>query len=140
MTKLAWTDALSVGIDLVDQQHQRWIGHFNSAVEAIEASLGKDHIIKNLSFLVDYTATHFSSEEQHMAANAYPAMAEHKSKHDDLRQTLADLVRDFEEEGATQPLADAVETFLGNWLIQHIQRVDMAFGAFLREKGVKIPS
>jgi hemerythrin len=138
MTKLEWTDALSVGIDLVDLQHKQWIAHFNGAVDAIEANLGKDHIIRDLGFLVDYTATHFATEEKHMAANNYPAMAEHMAKHDELRHTLADLVRDFEEEGANQPLADAVETFLGNWLITHIQEVDMKFGAYLKEQGISL--
>jgi hemerythrin len=138
MTKLEWTDALSVGIDLVDLQHKQWIAHFNGAVDAIEAHLGKDHIVKDLGFLVDYTATHFATEEKHMAATSYPDMAAHLAKHNELRETLGDLVRDYEEEGANQPLADAVETFLGNWLITHIQEVDMKFGAFLKEQGIEL--
>ena len=135
MTKLEWTKGLSVGIDLVDEQHRQWIARYNDAVDAIAANLGKDHIVKVLGFLVAYTDSHFAFEEERMAASGYPAMAIHREKHAELRETLAHLVRDFEEEGATQPLAAAVETFLGNWLVQHIQSVDAAFGAFVREKG-----
>jgi hemerythrin len=47
-------------------------------------------------------------------------------------------VQDFEEEGPTQILADAINTFLGNWLIMHIQQVDQKFGAFVKEKGIVI--
>jgi hemerythrin len=138
MTKLEWTDKLSIGIELVDLQHKQWIAHFNGAVDAIEAHLGKDHIIRDLGFLVDYTGKHFATEEKHMAATNYPGMAEHKAMHAELCATLDDLVRDFEEEGANEPLAHAVETFLGNWLITHIQNVDMKFGAFLKANSIQL--
>jgi len=35
MTKLQWTDALSVGIEQIDCQHKQWIAHFNAAVDAM---------------------------------------------------------------------------------------------------------
>ena len=63
-------------------------------------------------------------------------MPEHKAKHDALRSTLANLVKDFEDEGITYKLTEAVDTFLGNWLIQHIQEVDMKFGTYVREKKI----
>jgi len=73
MTKLQWTDALSVGIEQIDCQHKQWIAHFNAAVDAMGAKLGTDHIIKDLGFLVDYTETHFAAEEGYMTAAKYPA-------------------------------------------------------------------
>lgn len=138
MNTLEWNDKLSVGIAPVDAQHKQWIAHFNEAVKAANAQLGKDHIIKNLGFLVDYTETHLSAEERYMAAADYPGLAEHQAKHEELRATLADLVRDFEEEGATQPLDEAVQSFLGNWLTDHILEVDMKFGQFAKEHGVRV--
>lgn len=138
MKKLQWTDKLSVGIAPVDAQHKQWIAHFNEAVAAVNAQLGNDHIIKNLSFLVDYTETHLAAEERYMTAAKYPGLAEHQAKHAELRATLADLVRDFEEEGASQPLGEAVQSFLGNWLTDHILEVDMKFGRFAREHGIRI--
>ena len=39
---------------------------------------------KTLGFLVDYTETHFSTEEKHMAANNYGGLDEHKAKHDGI--------------------------------------------------------
>lgn len=138
MTKLQWTDALSVGVEQIDCQHRQWISHFNAAVDAMGAKLGTDHIIKNLGFLVDYTETHFAAEEGYMAAAKYPALAAHLAKHQELRDTLADLVRDYEEEGTTEPLAEAVNAFLGNWLTTHILDVDARFGAYAKEHGIVI--
>jgi len=139
MSRIQWDDSLSVGVEAIDNQHRNWIERYNSAAEAVEAKLEAAHVIKTLGFLVDYTEEHFSTEEKYMTENGYPGLAEHKAKHDELKKTLADLVRDLEEEGATRPLTDAMETLLGNWLAKHIRDVDMAFGAFVKEKGIVIP-
>lgn len=136
MSKLQWEDSLSVGIELIDLQHKQWIDHFNRTVEAVAAQQGAMHITKTLGFLIEYTEDHFATEERHMAANHYAGLDEHKAKHDELRRTLADLVHDFEEEGVTHQLTEATGTFLGNWLIRHIQDVDMKFGAFVAKEGI----
>ena len=130
MQKIQWTNDLSVGVNIIDEQHQKWIGHYNHAVEAIEARHEVAQISKSLGFLSDYTEMHFSTEEQAMAESGYPELKEHKAKHDALRKTLADMTEEFIEDGATDMLAESVETFLGNWLIKHIKEVDMRFAAF----------
>ena len=134
MKTIQWQDDLSIGIGPIDEQHKKWIEHFNRTSEAIASNQSMEQISKTLGFLADYTETHFSAEEKYMQENNYPAFAEHKAKHDELRSTLANLVRDYQEEGATQNLADAIETFLGNWLLDHIRKVDMKFGAFIAEQ------
>ena len=133
MKTIQWQDDLSIGIIPIDEQHKKWIEHFNQTSEAIASSQSQVQISKTLGFLADYTETHFSSEEKYMQENNYPAFADHKAMHDELRATLSNLVQEYQEEGATQDLADAIETLLGNWLINHIREVDMKFGAFIAE-------
>jgi len=134
MKKIQWQDELSVGIDPIDEQHKKWIDYFNTTVETIASQQSREQISKTLGFLMDYTEIHFTTEEEYMQENKYPGFPEHKAKHDSLRSTLSSLVRDFQEEGATQNLAEAIETFLGNWLINHIREVDKKFGAYIAEK------
>jgi hemerythrin len=136
MKKIVWEDNLSIGVEAIDDQHKHWIDHFNSAVEVLATVQSPKQIIKTLDFLIDYTEFHFSTEEKYMTGSDYPGLEEHKTIHDELRRTLADLLQDFEEEGATYILAKNVDAFLGNWLIKHIQEVDMKFGAFIKEKGI----
>jgi len=138
MEKLQWQDGLSVGVELIDAQHRKWIDHFNNAAEALESHQDIEQINTTLGFLIDYTGTHFSTEVKLMSEHNYPGLEEHQAKHDELKKTLDDLVQDFEEEGATHLLAESVNTFLGNWLIKHIQDVDMKFGAFVKESGIVI--
>ena len=139
MPAIQWSDDLSVGIDLIDQQHQMLIERINDVSAAVEAHHGVEKIAKTLDFLVEYTRFHFSTEEQHMRTHGYPGLEEHHTKHEELKSTLADMERDFREEGATYGLADSLNTLLGNWLIRHIKGVDLPFGIFLKEKGIALP-
>jgi hemerythrin len=136
MKKILWQNSLSVGIDIIDNQHKQWIEYFNKAAEAVASQKDQTQVSKTLGFLIDYTEAHFSTEENFMTGNKYPGYPEHKAKHDELRSTLSGLTRDFEDEGATASLADALDTFLGTWLIKHIHEVDMKFGAFVKEQKI----
>ncbi|MFC1572146.1 bacteriohemerythrin [Candidatus Eisenbacteria bacterium] len=138
MKRMEWSENLALGIALIDEQHKTWIGHLNDVSTALSSAQGPTQIAKTLSFLIDYTGYHFDSEEQYMTKHGYPGLEQHREKHAELRQTLTDLQTDFDDEGATGPLAKAVDTFLGNWLVQHIQDVDQEFGTFLKERGIEL--
>ena len=133
MNKIYWTNDLSIGINLIDNQHKTWIEHYNRAVDSIDSRQEVAQISRSLKFLFEYTEKHFSTEEKAMEECAYPGLEEHKAKHVALRSTLNAMAEEFIEDGATDLLAKSVETFLGNWLIKHIKEVDMRFAAFTRE-------
>jgi hemerythrin len=128
---IEWEDRLSVGIEKIDAQHKQWIDYFNQASQAIATQQNREQISKTLEFLLDYTEMHFSTEEKFMQDSGYPEYRDHRAKHDALRTTLKNLVADYQDEGITQDLAEAIETLVGNWLIQHICNVDQKFGAYL---------
>jgi hemerythrin len=136
MSKLQWDESLSVGIELIDEQHRQWIERLNDVDDAIESHRDIHQISSTLEFLVDYTRLHFGTEERHMTENDYPGLEDHKARHEELKGTLDNLVDDFREEGATDALSEAIGTFLFNWLRNHIKDVDQAFGSFVREKGI----
>jgi hemerythrin len=136
MEKIRWQSNLSVGIELIDNQHKQWIEHYNNMVDSLTSQQNKTQVSKTLGFLINYTEGHFATEEKHMSAHKYEGLQEHQAMHDELRSTLANLVKEFEEEGATTQLAKAVDVFLGNWLIKHIQEVDTKFGSFIRENKI----
>ncbi len=136
MKKIEWQNSLSVGIESIDKQHKQWIQYFNDTAEAIASQKNRTQISKTLGFLMDYTETHFSTEEKFMAGSNYPGLPEHKAKHNELRSALSNLVKDYEDEGITDNLARGIDAFLGNWLIKHIHEVDMKFGAFVKEKKI----
>ena len=138
MANLKWSRALAVGIPLVDEQHKALIRHLNDLSTAIAKRQGETEIMATLTFLVDYTHLHFATEEKHMAATAYPGLAEHKLEHEDFRRLLVTFHEDLEEEGVTKALAESINTLLMNWLTKHICFVDREFGGFLHSRGIVI--
>jgi hemerythrin len=135
MTELAWTPDLAVGVDLIDEQHKALIEKMNELDRAVRHSRGVPKIIKTLDFLIEYTDFHFGTEEKNMAALDYPQYEYHKGQHAEFVTTLKNLEMDFEEEGATEALAESINTFMFNWLVNHIKTVDVAFGRFIEETG-----
>lgn len=138
MKKITWSDDLSVGVDLIDEQHKMLIKRLNDMSEAIEDVKGPTEIARTLEFLIDYTDFHFSAEASYMKKTGYPGLADHLKKHGEFTSTLTDLEEEFREEGATHMLAESLDTFLVNWLIKHISTVDVEFGRYLGEKGITL--
>ena len=138
MYTIEWENRLAVGIDKIDEQHKQWIEYFNQASRAVATQQSKEQISKTLEFLLDYTEMHFSTEEKFMQESSYPEFQDHTARHDALRSTLKNLVTDYQDEGATHDLAKAIETLIGNWLIEHICKVDQKFGAYVEESGTKL--
>lgn len=139
MKEITWTNDLFVGIELIDEQHKMLIKHLNDLSQSLESQQGPAKIATTLNFLIDYTNFHFTAEERHMAANGYPEFENHKKMHEAFKVSLGNLEEDLVEEGATQSLADSIDTLLVKWLFEHIREVDVEFGIFLKKKGVEIP-
>jgi hemerythrin-like metal-binding protein len=73
-----------------------------------------------------------------MVQTGYPELENHRAKHEELKKTLGNLIEDFREDGITEKISEAVGTFLGNWLKDHIRVVDQVFAAFLKEKKIQL--
>jgi len=138
MGKIQWDESLLIGVELIDEQHKKWIEHIHNVQDAIEARRGMPQIASTLDFLINYTEFHFSTEEKSMSETGYSELENHRAKHEELKGTLDNLIEDFREDGVTEKLSEAIGTFLGNWLRNHIRVVDQAFAAFLKEKRIQL--
>jgi hemerythrin len=134
MTEIKWDDSLSVGIDLIDDQHKMLIQKIKDLSDAVAASRGLERILHTLEFMIEYTEFHFSTEEKHMSELGYPGFDLHKKQHEEFKSTLDEMVMEFEEEGATSQLSEWVNNYLINWLVKHIKSVDTKLSEFLQEK------
>ena len=138
MKEIKWTPDLAVGIELIDTQHKMLIKRLDDLKKSMAQQQGPASISSTLNFLVEYTNFHFGTEEKHMAANDYPQLEAHKQQHEAFKKILSDLEEDFEEEGATQALVESIDTLLVDWLFKHIKAIDVAFGTFLKDKGIEL--
>ncbi len=138
MTCIEWNDELSVGIDLIDEQHKTLIQRLAQLSRAVDTSQGASEILKSLEFMYEYTDFHFTDEEKQMARYEYPGLEDQRRMHAEFIGSIKKLEEDFEEEGATGSLAESINTLLMNWLVKHIKGEDVKFGAYINENNIKI--
>ncbi len=136
MPLMTWTEKMSVGVEVLDNDHKKLVSMVNTLFDGIQSGQGKEALGKILDGLVAYTVEHFKREEDLFAQTGYPDGASHKALHEDLCKQVVDIQTKFKS-GATATLSLEVMNFLKNWLINHIQGTDKKYGPFLNGKGIK---
>jgi hemerythrin len=134
MSCLRWSDDFLVGVADVDRQHRRLVEMVNELHSAMLEGRGKDVLGGTLVGLVDYTVTHFATEEAYFDRFGYPGAVEHKTQHQGFVEKVADFKQGFDEDRLMVTLD--VMDFLSTWLVEHIKGSDKAYGPFLNERGV----
>jgi hemerythrin-like metal-binding protein len=128
-----WSKDLEVGVDTMDAQHRELFAAINSLLRE-EGGASQDEIPAVIAFLEDYVVNHFGMEEVYMRRLTYPGYPFHKNEHVQFINGFYDLRDDFDTNGSNLEIADRLGRFLGDWLVNHIGKVDKALGLFLREK------
>lgn len=136
MPLLTWTDKLSVGVGVLDNDHERLVGMLNELYDAMQAGRGKDALGHILNELIKYTQLHFAREERYFAQTAYPDAVTHKQEHASLTGQVLEAQRKYMA-GAATTLPIELLQFLKNWLINHIQGSDQKYKAHLNAKGIR---
>lgn len=135
MALLTWNSRYSVGVKTLDSQHTILFGLLNDLHAAMLKGQAQSLTGPLLRKLVDYTHTHFATEERMLAEARYPGLAEHKIKHSALIQKVEDYSARFEKGEITLNLH--LMNFLRDWLTEHIQKTDHEYGPWLNEHGVR---
>jgi hemerythrin len=135
MPLLTWTDKLSVGVAIIDDDHKRLVGMINELFDSMQAGHGREALGRVLDGLVQYTKMHFAREESFFARTGYPAAVAHKQEHDALTRQVMEVQRKHAA-GAQAALTLEILQFLKNWLVHHIQGSDQKYRAHLNANGI----
>ena len=134
MAILTWSDALSVNIKEIDDQHKKLVSMVNHLHAAMLKGEGRIVVGPILAELTAYTVYHFKAEEGYMEKYSYPSLQTHRLEH----QRFVKRVGDFEtayNEGKIA-LSNEVMHFLSDWLKDHIMGTDKKFGPYFNSKGL----
>lgn len=135
MALITWDEKYSVGVSELDNQHKQLVAILNDLYDAMQAQKANDVIGTIITKLVNYTKTHFTTEERYMTQYAYPDLASQKREHEAFTKKVMDFKESFDS-GRTS-LSVSVTSFVKDWLISHISGSDRKYGPFLNSKGVK---
>ncbi len=132
MAPIVWTDDLSVGIKVYDDEHKQLVYFINRLDNALQIRSTQKTMEDILSGLVNYTRIHFRHEEEAMLKFEYPDYVKHKKEHDNLTSKVSE----FDERLKSGKSVFSLElmNFLSNWLINHIQKTDMSYKKFFSDK------
>ena len=127
--------SLVTGNEEIDEQHKEWIDKINKLLVCCENGGGKVEAIKMLEYMADYSNFHFAAEEKLQDEADYPALDEHKEKHNEFRRTVDELHEMLEEEeGPSDAFVEAVRKNVVEWLYTHIRTFDCSVATYINMK------
>lgn len=129
---LGWTEDLSVGVEMIDEQHKVWFEKADQLFEAGKKGQAKEYISKMLNFLDEYTKQHFSDEEKYMLEINYPEYETQKALHTAFIAELAKLKKNYEESGGNIVVIIGANQMVIKWLTSHISQEDKKIGLYAK--------
>lgn len=128
METINWDDSFSVGIDILDQQHQKIISIINELLEQDEISVRSETLSNLLHQLTQYAHDHFITEEAILNKYGYEGLEKQKKDHKEYRLKVVNFCMDTVDHKKTVPLD--LKAFILNWWKDHILIDDMSYKPF----------
>ncbi|HYA88124.1 MAG TPA: bacteriohemerythrin [Nitrospirota bacterium] len=135
---MEWTEKLATGIKTIDSQHRELFKRINNLELAIKEHRCKAEIDATLRFLDEYAQIHFAEEEKHMQETSYSGLQEQREDHKKYLMALAELKEQASQpriQGSTYDLSATTNQVVVDWIVDHIMKLDMKFGEFLKTQG-----
>ena len=132
MQDIKWTEDLSVGVEVLDDDHKKLISMLNTLFAAGMAGVADAMLDKTLDALEDYTHFHFEREIEFLEKHDYPSVEPHKFQHEKLIKELKTYTDKVREQGV-DGMSTELMMFLRTWLINHIKEHDMDYAKFLKD-------
>ncbi len=128
---IVWSSSLELGIPLIDAQHQVLCNYINSLYTSMQKGDDAKTVGELLDALIDYTVTHFGTEEECFSHSAYPKVAAHMEIH----KKFVDKMKGFKTQLAHDSNSLSIELleFLKDWLINHIMGTDTHYVEYVKK-------
>lgn len=135
MNYMVWTEAMSVGVPELDDDHKSLIRIINQLGDNLGDETRQGVLRQCLFALMRYAESHFGREEQVMAACGFPGLDVHKGEHRDFIAKIKGITQRFEgdPEALAALVGDELLDFLKSWLQHHILIEDMAYRPFAEQ-------
>ncbi|OJF76944.1 MAG: hemerythrin [Treponema sp. CETP13] len=134
MALIVWSDAFSVNVCKIDEQHHKLVDFINELHEAMLQGKSKEILSEIIKGLADYTVIHFNTEEALLEKYNYPELALQKEEH----ALFVKKVKEFQEGFKNEKFGLSIDimNFLSDWLQNHINGSDKKYSSFLNEHDV----
>ncbi|MBP2653302.1 MAG: iron-binding protein, hemerythrin [Firmicutes bacterium] len=124
-----WKEEYRLGIEIIDEQHQRLMDIADRASALLRNELitdKYDKIVDILQELKDYTIYHFASEEDYMKNIGYGKLLSHKVEHDDFVAKISNIDLSKIDNNQNLYLLELLD-FVAKWIGSHILKTDKMY-------------
>ncbi len=130
-----WNDRFVTGIAEIDEQHHRLVALIDQFYALMSTTPPQAGLVRLLRGLLEYTRTHFKTEEGLMRQHAYPGLETQIAQHAHFVERIQNVTDRFIRNELVLSLE--VTGFLRDWLSQHILGLDKQMAEFLSARGAK---
>jgi len=124
---ILWQDDFSVGVGIIDAQHQKLLQVINTFLSNLEEEAAREAVELSLEEMVRYTEYHFYTEQ--LLLEPHPDFLSHLNQHWQLIKKTKRIQQDFLD---GKILTSEVFDILISWLKEHILGTDQVFFTYLR--------
>nr|WP_169433124.1 bacteriohemerythrin [Maridesulfovibrio zosterae] len=128
-SKIKWSNDLLLGIPSIDAEHRVLVRYAEDFQTALQEGQGHEAISRLFDRLLEYTTSHFAREEAFMQKREYPDIEIHMKEHRRITREVMELNRD-----KRYIFPDSVDSFLQDWIINHINNTDRKYVKYLAAK------
>lgn len=132
-----WTKDISVGNVDIDTQHQRLLSQINKILDDIFNGVSEEEVGEALGFLDSYIKDHFSYEEEYMKKIGYPNTEDHIKLHNNFIEKYYKFKEEFKDGINKEKLISDIESYIGEWWVNHIGKEDKKYYLYLEELNKK---
>lgn len=130
-----WNPSYALGIQVIDEQHQKLIEIIARLKDSMHEGLSEQALMEILGELVEYTKYHFSTEEKLFKKYHWSSAKKHTQEHEKFIKKVEGFLTKSDNRDQTQfGMGIELLSFLNNWLINHIKVSDRAYVSFLIPK------
>lgn len=122
---ITWTDKYSINLNIIDQQHKKWIDFINILYRAYKSKAKTKEIAEHISKLLDYTDYHFGFEEKYLEDFKCGNIENHKNEHGAFVNNIKKYQK-WHNEGDSEAVYRLI-IYLNNWVLGHIQGDDIRY-------------
>lgn len=131
MAFIDWDQSYSVGVELIDHQHQRLFVLINDFHAA------KTNLEQVLQDLLSYVDFHFKTEEKYFDQFGYEKTTEHRAEHKFYEDKIKELyARCMQEKIDEDKISAEMEGFIKNWIALHIKISDKEYSDCFHQHGL----
>jgi len=124
---IPWSDRLSCGIKLIDDQHKELVDLVNEMFNHVAGNEIQeyDYYTKVIQEVIKYVKIHFATEEKLMLAAKLPGYATHKNAHNHFILVVVENIRIYKTRKKINLFT--FTKFLKDWILSHIALMDKQY-------------